>query len=324
MSQTLKLNNFSEINIVDQTLVTADTPAGSSSLTVQNARDFTSLWLLFGDKGSKDSELLANTSVTSGTSIPLTGVTVLLHPQYTPVYSLYGNQLNIYRAANVDDSQPDDTQFTLLATVTIDPNGSQTTYLDASGGGNYWYKYTFYNSSNSNETSIGDAVGVRGSFTPNYCSLDDIRDEAGFSRASYITDGMIDLKRRAAQSEIDGTLTGFYNVPFQSPINPWIADICRRLAAGLLLLEQYGAVNTLNTADGEQKVKDARSDLQALAMKEKELTDQEGNSLALAGSTGGISSWPNATTADADPSVGGAPRLFRMSDIKGYYGSRKW
>ncbi|HEX4775085.1 MAG TPA: hypothetical protein VH234_06230, partial [Candidatus Saccharimonadales bacterium] len=58
MSQILRLTNFSGLNIVEQDQLTADAAPGASTLTVENARDFTTGYLLIGIKGSKTGELL--------------------------------------------------------------------------------------------------------------------------------------------------------------------------------------------------------------------------------------------------------------------------
>lgn len=337
MAQTLKLTNFSTNNIVDQTQLTADVPAASNSLPVSNANDFSTGYLLVGVRNSKTAELLPNANASSGQSVALTSSTVLPHNQYDPVIALFGNQLRIYRAANVDGSQPADGSFSLLQTIDIDPNDDATTFNDQTGGGGFWYKYTFYNSATGSETGLSSSTAVRGNFTVNYCSLDQIRREAGFTNAPYVTDDQIDEKRQAAQAEINGALDEFYQTPLQPPISGYLQNICIRLAAGLLRQAQYSAISDPQV-NGENMYKAAQADLQKLIMKQRVLVDGEGNSLDSPGATGGIEGWPNSSTAGTAKSQGGAPRLFRMGDIQGqpitidssgnpqgnlYYG-RKW
>ena len=59
MPLTLKLTNFDEGSILDQTQLTDDAPVGANNLSVDNTNDFTlTSFLLLGGIGSKDAELL--------------------------------------------------------------------------------------------------------------------------------------------------------------------------------------------------------------------------------------------------------------------------
>lgn len=314
--QTLKLSNFSERNLVDQTQLTAVVAPAASALPVANSANFTTGYVLLGTIGAKTAEMVTSNSPTQATSIPLSATTALQHEQYEPVYALFGNQINVYRAANVDGSQPDDSAFTLLATVTIDPNDALTTYTDATGGGSYWYKCTYYNPTTTAETDLASAIAVRGSFTVEYCSLDEVRQEAGFKYSPYIKDDQIDQKRQAAQDYINGKLNKFYAVPLQPPIPDSLRQICIRLAAGYLRQAQFSA-NSDATVNGQSMIDDAKLALDEIVIKETELMTKDGKSLAEEGGAGEAGGWPNKTTATADPAQGGAPRIFRMSDIQG-------
>lgn len=334
MSQTLNINNYARNNVMQNTRLTSAIAAGVTALPVQNNLGFSANdYFIIGSFGEDTTELLSVGSVTGQLTITASAATTIAHAAYDYVTKLFGNQVRIYRAANSNNLQPLDSAFTVLTTVDITPDRNFTQYTDGIGNSNYWYKFTYYNSAANAETDLGDSKAVRGGSSGDYCSLDDIRGEAGFKYAPYITDGMIDLKRQAAQDEINGTLQGFYQVPFSVPINPFIADICTRLAAGLLLVEQYGQINVQNTADGQKKIDEARADLTRLATKQVELIDTAGNTMAEAGSTGGVSSWPDATTnaalatgsVDVSTMTEGqdAGHAFKRQDILGY-GSRQY
>ncbi len=317
MAQTLKLKSYQDGTISEQTQLTASVAAGSNSLTVANTNDFTGgVFVLIGTAGAKGSEFILSTPTPSPTLIPLSAYTLLDHNQYEPVYALFGDKLNIYRAPNVDGSQPADSAFALLDTINIDPNDAATTYTDGGGGGGYWYKYTNYNSVTSAETNLASATAVRGNFTVNYCSLDEIRREAGFTFAPYVTDDQIDEKRQAAQDEINGALDEFYSTPLQPPINSQLKQVCIVLAAGYLRQAQYSQ-NTSAKVNGQDKIDWAEKELDKLIKKERVLVGKDGKPTDLPGATGGADGWPNSSTATARASQGGAPRLFRMSDIQG-------
>jgi aminoglycoside/choline kinase family phosphotransferase len=95
-----------------------------------------------------------------------------------------------------------------------------------------------------------------------------------------------------------------------------IKDITKNLAAGFLLLDDYGPTQIADTSNGQKKVDDARALLARIKSKELVLADVLGSSTALSTSDS-LTMWPDATTADADPADGGGPRMFRVSDISG-------
>jgi hypothetical protein len=341
MSQTLKLTNFSDKNVVDQTQLTAGAPVGTSILPVQNCgQNFGGgAFVLIGATGSKSSEMIQGSgTIEDPTQLPLISATQLVHNQFDPVYALFANQIRIYSAPDAGDGlQPPDTAFTMIDVVNIDPSDSITEYTDVNGGGTTWYKSTYYNSVSTAESDLGSSVAVRGNFTVDYCSIDDIRGEAGFRYAPYISDADIDQKRQAAQDEINGALDEFYDTPLQPPINDFLKDVTIRLAAGLLRKKEYSQI-TDPQVNGTTKYNDAQKDLNKLIEKARVLVNKQGVALDSPGATGGIEGWPNSSSATTPGSSGGAPRVFRMSDIQGqpmtndssgnpngnqYYG-RKW
>lgn len=331
MSQTLSLNNFGDANIIQQTRLDADSPGGSTTFTVQNSTSFVAgTFFLLGTPGSETAEILIVQSAPTSTTITTTTSSELAHDRYDFATALFGNELNIYRAADTNGIQPPDSSFAVLATVTIQPDQATTSYTDNNGSSAYWYKYTYLNGTTSSESNIADSKAGRGGGSGDYCTIEQIRTEAGFRYAKYITDDMIDDKRKAAQDEINGTLAGFYELPFATPLNPFIVDICVRLAAGLLLLEQLGGqISSTSNGNGQSKVDGARDDLAKLTLKEVVLTDTNGQSFALPGATGGASSWPD----DSTDATGGtrnisngviigegqdAGHVFQMRDLLGY------
>lgn len=323
MSQTLKINNFGSANILESTMLDAEAPVNSAILVLQNSNGLAANnYVILGTLGSENSELRTILSVDSATGIHVTVNTGLEHPVYEPLTKLFGNRLRVYRAANVNGYPPADASFAKIAEVDIDADQLSTTYIDTSGSENYWYKSTYYNLYGDAESNLADSKAVRGGGQTDYCSIEDIREQSGFKYARYISDALIDQKRQAAQGEINSALVGSYQIPFQSPINPVIQDICVRLASGLLLVHQYSAVNSANNAAGQKKIDDARAELKELGMKQNVLTDETGLPIDLPGGSGGVTSWPDATTATTPTENGGAPRVFRMGDIQGYRSRR--
>ena len=119
MPQTLKLANFNSSNLLDPDsgLLLLRLP-GTTSLPVSNTENFAnSGFILAGPVSGKNSELLQATTVTAANSVPLVSVSLLPHSQFDPVYALFGDQLNVYRAQDAGlGQQPADTAFSLIAT----------------------------------------------------------------------------------------------------------------------------------------------------------------------------------------------------------------
>lgn len=322
--QTLNLPNYKASNILQATRLTAITPKASAVLAVQNNAGFIGGdFIILGTPGAETTELLTVSTITDGATITPTASTVFDHPAYESISKLFGSQIKVYRAPNVTGLPPDISTFVFIdgATVNLDIDRAYTQYTDSAGGSGYWYRFTYFNPTTSAETNLSDSNAVRGGSVGDYCSIEDIRGEAGFANAPYITGTKIDGKRQAAQAEINGTLAGYYTVPFTPPINPFISDICKRLAAGLLLLQEYPHSAHPTNAKGQAKVDGARADLQKLVHPEESgsvLIDDNGNSIALPNANTSASGWPNKTTATAPPSQGGAERAFRMSMGQGY------
>ena len=317
--QTLTLNNYGPANLLEQTRLSNRVQAGATNLPVVSVQGYGSGdMLLVGLRGDDASEkVTVATGITDG-NLPLVMPLDRDHVAFEYVQKLFGDSVKVYRAPNVNGTQPSDSTYIVIATVEIDFDQMSTEYTDASGGADYWYKFTYFNSVTQSETALADSNSARGGGGDNYVSLIDIRKDAGFEFASYVPEEDIDAARKAAQAEVNGTLSGVYTVPFKQPVNEWIVDITKRLAAGLLLKRQYGAMSSQSSINGGKKLEDARADLQRLATKQTVLTDATGTSTALPGSIGGVGGWPDDSAADE-----GEPRQFEMKNIHGYHG-RKW
>lgn len=319
MSQTLTIDNFTALNLLESTQLDADSATAVTALTVKNNQDFATLDIfMLGAYGTENSEKLSVASVATNITINTAVATKFAHKKFDAVTKLFGDKIKIYTAPNVNGLAPADSAFTtLLTTLTIDTDNQFTSYTDSSGSSALWYKYTYFNSVSSAETTLADSIAVRGGNVGNYCSIEDIRNEAGLKNNAYITDVDIDLRRRDAQAEIDTTLSGTYTVPFTAPINPLISEITRKLAAGFLLTKGFGPVTNLNTNNGTDKIKEARALLTDLNNKTKVLVNAVGSDLSVQGVAGVFNGYPNDDTATDSPTIGGGVRMFRVSDISG-------
>lgn len=296
MSVTLSIENFGSLNLLESSQLAIDVTAGSNKITLDTSQDINANDFIYIGRQSSEAAELVKVYGVIGQEVTLLSNLISDHTAFESVSKLFGDKIKIYTAPNVDGLPPADSAFAPLSggLILLDVDQAQTYFTDASGTNNIWYKFTFFNSDTSTETSLADTTATRGGGANNYCSLDAIRTESGL-KGRYVTDGMIERKRRAAQSEIDGSLVGLYYVPFSEPINDFISDLTSRLAAGLLLTEQFGIYNTTNTNNGEAKLKEARAQLKQLQTGQMSLVGVTGIDQEIPG-TGGFSGWPNETT----------------------------
>jgi hypothetical protein len=326
MAQTLQLANYPTINLKREgTKLDADVLKTATSIIVQNTAEFVvDEYLLIGNIGTEISELVTIKTITSATALELNTALVLDHKRYDSIITLNGNQIQVYRAPNVDGTIPDDSTFVALGSpFSIQIDQSFTSYTDNTGSNAYWYKYTFRNSTTAIETDLAASKAVRGG-NNNYVSVDTIRREAGFANNRNITDVMINEKRQIAQSEVDGALSGVYTIPFSTPVNPTIENVTLQLATGYLLMMQF-ANGSPRYDEGKAKVDEAQSIIERLKSGQLILTGVTGVELPQTNTnTNGMSGWPDDTTAGLSPDTNGAGDfMFKRSSIDGF-GTRKY
>lgn len=315
MSTTLKISNFPSLNRLEISSLNADTPANTSALTLESNQGYAvNDFIILGVQGGEAVDLVKVQALTGNTGITTVSPTKYPHYRFDSATKLFGDQIKIYTAPNVNGLQPADSQFTALAggLFNIDPDQASTQFTDAVGDSSKWYKYTFVNSVSLAETNLADVAASRGGAYANYCTVEDIRQRAGLQSNRYIADTELDSKRVIAQAEIDAKLGGLYVVPFLAPINALISEVAAELAAGLFLTTNHSANSSGTARDGEAKLKNARDILDRIKAKELILTDATGVSTDVP-TSGTVTSWPNSTTADLDESDAGGARMFRIS-----------
>lgn len=319
MSQLLKIENFGAINVTETTALTAAVAPGSAvSVSVKNTQGLTGGDVFaLGTPGNEQCELVTITSITNGTAFVATSVS-FTHQPGEPVTDLFGSQIKVYSAANVNNEQPADAAFANIGSpVTIEADQLFSYFTDPSGGINYWYKYTYLNPTTNNETDLGSSLAVRGGNYGNYASVENIRFEAGFANNTNITDSTIDRFRQRAERIIDGYLFEDCVTPFQVPIPPLIEECATLLAAGYLMISEYGESATGTDKDGKALIAQVMDEgkgvpgiLDLIKLREVTLLDPAGNSLML---TQLVSSYPDNNTTSAnltDAQTDGVGRMF--------------
>lgn len=274
MATTIRIETFKDINLRERTLLTAEVVVGATAISVENAEGFVvGQTLYLGALSREGCERAVVQSLPNQTTINLSQAVKLAHRRFDAVTGVVGDRVRIYRAVNVNDQPPADAAFTALGSRALDADQVSTYYTDSTGGSAYWYKATYYNETTLEETSLALADPMRGDDYGRYAQLDEIRSEAGFSKAVNLADYVIDQKRRAAESEINAALAARYPVPFK-PVPEIIHTLTVQLAGGLLAYDQFG------DAVSKKKIDDARGALLHYANGDGSITGNDGTSLS--------------------------------------------
>ncbi|NIL77113.1 hypothetical protein RhoFasB10_03251 [Rhodococcus sp. B10] len=277
MATTLRIESFSPNNIRERTELLEPATAGDSVVKVLSSADFAMGDILYvGSQGREGCEKAVVASVEDPTTIELAEPLQHAHIAYDDVCSVLGDSIRVYRAPNVDGSIPANGSFVSLATRSIESDQLSTYYRDSNGTSDHWYKFTYTNLDTGAETDLSDSTATRGQDYGNYCSLREIREEAGFLDATNLRDTMVEQCRTNAQNEINSALRNVYGkkVPF-NPVPGAIKTLTIQLAAAYLLQSAYPGRKDL----WEPRFKAARAKLESLQNKDDSLTDDDGEDL---------------------------------------------
>ena len=309
MANLITIENFPASNIAEISALSADAAAGQAVINVENAQGIVAdSYVLVGVVGGEGGQILKVQSVSTNQITFTTNLTIK-HYKGETVTRIRSNQGKIYRATNVDGTAPSDGSFGVIATVTLEADQLYTQYNDTTGGSGYWYKQTYYNDVSLVETALADALAARGGNYGNYTDVDSVRIEAGIQNNRWIADQFVYSKLLAAQSEVNASLAiAGYTLPM-IPTPELVKQITELLAAGYVLIRDYGAEHEATNKDGFSKIKMAREMLAKIESRETVLTDTT-TGVALA-SSDEVRGYPDNTAADQTPSE---DRLFRISD----------
>lgn len=309
MPAQIKVDNYPAINVKEKAELNVAADAADTTIELVNAQNVAADdFLYIGRPGQEVIEKRQVTSV-SGNTVTVPALTYD-HAQYAPVLVVRGDQIQLYRAANVDGTPPADSSYSTNGSpVDIDPDQADTLLTDSSGSNLFWYKWVYYNSDSAAEvTTLAQVTGVRGAGYGNYTTTSAIRVEAGIQNNPYISDSFVNKKRAEAQDYINGKLSGTYTVPF-TEVPPQITRITELLAAGYILKTEYGSQLVGSNADGQSKIDEANTMLDDILNGSSELVNAAGSATA---TREGVTGWPNATTKDTDVKDGGSKRRMRM------------
>lgn len=273
MATTLQIDSFPSNIIRERSQLSSATAPGDTTLNVDDSAGFAAADIIYvGNLGSETCEKAVVASVNAATTITLSEPLGLAHAASEPVTKVMGDKIKIYRAPNVDGWVPSPDSFTVQVTREIDADNSSTYWRDSSGSSAYWYCFTNFNETTLEETDRSKPI--RGDDFGHYASINEIKSEAGFAGNLNLKDSVVDQQRRAAESEINASLSGTYSVPFD-PAPDIVRTLTIQLAAALLRLQAYG-----ETADTKQRLADVRAKIQLYSDGDLTLTGEDGSALS--------------------------------------------
>jgi len=267
---------------------------------------------VFGELASEQAEKVKLTTVTLATQTFAFAALKFAHEKKEPITKLRGDQIKIYRAANVDDTPPDDDDFILIATVDIQVDKSYTEYNDTDGGVGYWYKVTYYHSVNGAETDIVQSDAIRGGNFGHYATIEQIRNAAGFKDNTDVIDEVIAEARDEAEGVVKGYIiaAGYY-LPLEPPYPASVARLVKQLASAYLLQDEYGSSVQGSDRDGYAKENSVMKKLEKIQEGEMKLIDV--NKETVTPGKDDTSGWPDDTTETETKSNHGGKPIFTIS-----------
>ena len=293
--------NFVKSEITEIAVATtAGTPV---AVTVDNNNGFDiNDYAIVGTEGEEKAELRRVTATPFGV---ISFVTLVFdHKKGEKITRIAFNQRKFYGCATV--SGP----YVLIETKDIEVDNPRGTYFEYIGTAYSYFKATYYNSTTTTESAIANAVASKADDTDHYCSVFDIREEAGFEENPYISDGRIHTLRLMAESEVKGYLAGGYTLPLSEV--PEIVRIATKLiAAGWLLWQEFGIDPEDAGRDGRAKIEEGRNILKGISENKIILMDSSDNIMAKADT--GIAGFPDETTKDLSEEDSGGDIKFRIS-----------
>lgn len=278
--------------------IASDASSGVTTITLDNASGFESgKYICLGREGDETSELKRITDVT-GNVITVESATTFTHYENASVIQFDYNQRKLYYR---ETSEDDWTHVAADSPVDIGVDAPEGTLLEHTAGTSaYEYVATYYDSNAVTETSTDDAeVVVATTASTNLCSLQRIRQSAGWEDNFYVPDPRIDEARSDAQGEVFSALRKIYTFPL-TKYSSFLTRIVVDMAVGYLLIDEYG-MDVQNVAlDGYKRLEEARARLAKLVSKEYVLYDEDEDSDQAISDTGTPSFYPDDSTEDED------------------------
>lgn len=180
MGRLLIADNPQTVNLA-YTQISSAVSAGSTTLKIDNTEGFTANdYVIIGEEGTETAELIKISTVTSPNTLTLASALTFAHSVDEPVRMTTVNKIKFY-----GDTDSTIEAANLLATVDIavDSPRKETLYFHTSGDDTYYYKYTYYNSTTGDETSLDDSITVSGGESSDlYCNEEEVLEQLEMSK----------------------------------------------------------------------------------------------------------------------------------------------
>lgn len=196
--------------------------------------------------------------------------------------------------------------YSLLAAAAISVDDPQGTRYEYTGTACAWFKATYYDSVNGDETAVADAAAAEGDQSGRYAAIEAVRKRAGMDRNQYVQDDRFEAARKRAEGEIDASVSARYSLPF-TEVPAVVTEICELLAAGAVMADEFPGSG--EESPGLKLQKTARAMLKEIRNGSILLVGAAKAELARA-SVGLPSFYPNATSrvSTTDPTEQRMPR----------------
>lgn len=278
---------------VETTFLTADVAAGSNiSLPVQSGINFANTdFVAIGLDGGEGSEIeQINAAVTN--SAMQVATLKFAHKKGDPVVKYRYNKRKFYGAITATGSFTELTGDGSPKDISIEDMGVA---LEYTGTTYTYFKATYYNSQDTAETDIAQSTAVLADETKRYCSLYQIRKQAGLTNNPRISDGRVEEKRKQAENEINSLIFSRYTLPL-TEIPDLINRLAYLLAAGYLDYEEYGS-----DGNGVKWLGEARAILKSIGNGTQRLIGADGTELSFTSSSNQMQGYPNVPFDSSDP-----------------------
>lgn len=276
---------------LDNTKLSADVESGTNvSLPVYGDTSFEENdYICIGMPGSLTAEIQKIASAVSDETDMTVATLLYSHKADEPVQKFRYNQRKFYGSLTETGAYSELTDSGSPKDITV--NDPQGTLFEYSGDEGYlWFKSTYWNSSSSEETDIADAIAVSADQSSRYCTLYQIRFQAGMQDNPYVDDAMFESYRQQAENEVNSYLYNRYVLPLQNmEQGQEIPNLVERatilLAAGYCDYREYG-----KTGEGVKWLGEARGILNAIQNGKQRLIGSDFNELLQKEKTHGIQS----------------------------------
>lgn len=161
-----------------------DYAAAVTTIKVKNSDGFsTSKYVVLGQPGLEQAEIVRPTTVTSPDTFVVTPATKFSHNADQKVTLLDYNQIKVYRSTTGISGV-----YNLMTTLDIQIDADVTPYEDTTAFSSYYYKFSYYNAQAAQESDQSDAIAATGyTFYSLKTMVDRVLSLFGDSKAEFAT-----------------------------------------------------------------------------------------------------------------------------------------